>query len=223
MDATTTIMSSNRPPKKPPPPNPQRSGKPVPKGKGRAKAPMPEIDNQAKEVWQGVTFSEDEVPAYKGKRKRKQQLAEEAAEEWSRETADDRAKKEVWATTRQVDPSAEEINRFLLYHDDMNMDIDAEVNNQSIQMSGAQAPSNSCACPTMKGILRVPCQRCRSGAEAPLPLGAPASPAPLVVGMETPSRPGHHPADIVNPLPMRKISSSERRSSVCMTTGTKIK
>jgi hypothetical protein len=103
---------------------------------------MPEIDNQAEEVWQGVTFSEDEVPAYEGKRKQKQQLAEEAAEEWSRETADDRAKKEVWATARQVDPSMEEINRFLSYRDDMNMDIDAEVNSQSVETSEASRPTS---------------------------------------------------------------------------------
>jgi hypothetical protein len=60
MDMMTTIMSLNRPPKKPPPPDLQRSGKPAPKGKGRVKAPTPEIENQAEEVRQGVTFSEDE-------------------------------------------------------------------------------------------------------------------------------------------------------------------
>jgi hypothetical protein len=99
MDLMTTIMSSNRPPKKPPPPDPQRSGKPAPKGKGRAKAPTPEVDNQADQTWQGVTFSEDKVPAFKGKKRQKQQLAEEAEEEMNWETADDRAKQEVWATT----------------------------------------------------------------------------------------------------------------------------
>jgi hypothetical protein len=141
MDVMTTIMSSNRPPKKPPP-DPQRSGKPAPKGKGRAKAPMPKIDNQAKEVWQGVTFSEDEAPVYEGKKKRKQQLAKEAAEEWSRETADDRAKREVWATARRADPSAEEINCFLSYRDNMNIDIDAEVNSQSVETSKASRPTS---------------------------------------------------------------------------------
>jgi hypothetical protein len=63
-----TTMASNRPPKKPPPPDPQRSGKPVPKGKGRAKAPMPEVvpevDNQANQTWQGVTFSDNETPVF---------------------------------------------------------------------------------------------------------------------------------------------------------------
>jgi hypothetical protein len=103
---------------------------------------MPEIDNQAEEVWQGMTFSEDEVPAYEGKKKRKQRLAEEAAEEWSRETADDHAKKEVWATARWADPSAEELNRFLSYRDDMNMDIDTEVNSQSVEMSEASRPTS---------------------------------------------------------------------------------
>jgi hypothetical protein len=137
----TTIMSSNRPPKKPPPPDPQRSGKPVPKGKGMAKAPMHEVDNQADQTWQGVTFSEDKAPAYKGKKKRKRQLAEEAEEEMSRETMDDRAKKEVWATTRRVDPSMEELNRFLSYRNDVNMDIDAEVNSQSVEMSKASRPT----------------------------------------------------------------------------------
>jgi hypothetical protein len=103
---------------------------------------MPEIDNQAEEVWQRMTSSEDKVPAYEGKRKRKQQLAEEAAEEWSRETADDCTKKEVWATTHQADPSAEEINRFLSYRNDMNMDIDAEVNSQSVETSEASWPTS---------------------------------------------------------------------------------
>jgi hypothetical protein len=224
----TTIMSSNRPPKKPPPPDPQRSGKPVPKGKGRAKAPTPEIENQAEEVWQGVTFSEDEAPAYEGKKKRKQRLAEEAAEEYSRETADDHAKKEVWATASRADPSTEELNRFLSYRDDMNMvrrtaKASRRPRPVSQPRSGAQAPSNSCTRPTTKGILWAPRQRCRSGAEAPLHLGAPASPAPPVMGAETPLRPGHHPADTVNPPPMRKIGSSERRSSVCATTGAKTK
>jgi hypothetical protein len=72
MDVMTTIMSSNRPPKKPPPPNPQRSGKPVLKGKGRVKAPMPKVNDQANQTWQGMTFSEDEAPAFEGKKKRKQ-------------------------------------------------------------------------------------------------------------------------------------------------------
>jgi hypothetical protein len=33
---------------------------------------MPKIDNQAEEVWQGMTFSEDETPVYEGKKKQKQ-------------------------------------------------------------------------------------------------------------------------------------------------------
>jgi hypothetical protein len=138
----TTIMSSNRPPKKPPPPDPQRLGKPAPKGKGRAKAPTPEIKNQAKEVWQGVTFSEDEAPAYEGKKKQKQRLAEEAEEEYSRETADNRAKKEVWATARWADPSTEELNRFLSYRNNININIDVEANSQSVETSEASQPTS---------------------------------------------------------------------------------
>jgi hypothetical protein len=103
---------------------------------------MPEIDNQAEQAWQGVTFSEDEALAYKGKRKRKQQLAEEAEEEMSKETMDDHTKKEVWATARQADPSMEEINCFLSYRDDMNIDIDAEVNSQSVKTSEASRPTS---------------------------------------------------------------------------------
>jgi hypothetical protein len=80
----TTIMVSNRPPKKPPPPDPQRSGKPAPKGKGRAKAPMPEVapevDDQGDQTWQGVTFSEDKAPVFEGKKKQKQRLENEAEE-----------------------------------------------------------------------------------------------------------------------------------------------
>jgi hypothetical protein len=61
---------------------------------------MPKVNDQADQTWQGMIFSEDEVPAYEGKKKRKQRLAEDAEEEMSRETADDHAKKEVWATAR---------------------------------------------------------------------------------------------------------------------------
>jgi hypothetical protein len=86
MDVMTTIMVSNRPPKKPLPPDPQRSGKPVPKGKGRAKAPMPEVDDQADQMWQGVSFSEDEAPAFKGKKKRKQRLENKTEEVMAWET-----------------------------------------------------------------------------------------------------------------------------------------
>jgi hypothetical protein len=141
MDMMTTIMSSNRPPKKPPPPDLQRSGKPAPKGKGRAKAPMPEVDDQADQTWQGVTFLEDKAPAFEGKKKRKQRLAEEAEEEMSRETTDNHAKQEVWVTAHRADPSKEELNRFLLYCDDMNMDLDTEVNSQSIVTSEASQPT----------------------------------------------------------------------------------
>jgi hypothetical protein len=116
---------------------------------------MPEIENQAEEVWQGVTFSEDEAPAYEGKKKRKQRLAEEAAEEYSRETVDDHAKKEVWATARRVDPSAEELNRFLLYCDDMNMDIDTEANSQSVETSEASRPTSLWSA-SSKQFLRLP-------------------------------------------------------------------
>jgi hypothetical protein len=137
----TTTMSSNRPLKKPPPPDLQRLGKPVPKGKGRAKAPMPEVDDQANQTWQGMTFSEDEAPAFEGKKKRKQWLAEEAEEEMSRETADNRTKKEVWATTRRADPSMEELNRFLSYRGDVNMDLNAEMNSQSVETSEASLPT----------------------------------------------------------------------------------
>jgi hypothetical protein len=138
----TTIMASNRPPKKPLPRDLQRSGKPALKGKGRVKAPMPEVDDQANQTWQGVTFSEDEVPAFKGKKKRKQRLAEEAEEEMSRETADDHTKQEVWATAFRADPSKEELNRFLSYHDNVNMDLNTEVNSQSVKMSEASWPTS---------------------------------------------------------------------------------
>jgi hypothetical protein len=142
MDMMTTIMLSNRLPKKPPPPDLQRSGKPALKGKGRAKAPTPEVDDHADQTWQGMTFSEDEVPAFEGKKKRKQWLAEEAEEEMSRETTDDCAKREVWATAHQADPGKEELNSFLLYCDDVNMDLDAEVSSQSIETSKASQPTS---------------------------------------------------------------------------------
>jgi hypothetical protein len=138
---TTTIMSSNRPLKKPPPPNPQRSGKPAPKGKGRVKAPMPEVDDQANQTWQGMTFSEDEAPAFKGKKRQKCWLAKKAEEEMNRETMDDCAKQEVWATAHRADPSKEELNRFLSYRNNVNMDLNTEVNSQSVKTSEASQPT----------------------------------------------------------------------------------
>jgi hypothetical protein len=137
----TSIMSSNRPPKKPPPPDLQRLGKPAPKGKGRAKAPTPEVNNQANQTWQGMTFSEDEAPAFEGKKRQKQWLAE-AEEEMNRETADNCTKQEVWATARQADPSKEELNCFLSYHNNVNMDLDTEVNSQSVETSKASRPTS---------------------------------------------------------------------------------
>jgi hypothetical protein len=126
-------MASNRPPKKPPPPDPQRSGKPVPKGKGRAKAPMPEavpeVDNQANQTWQGVTFSDDEPPAYEGKKKQKQQLEAEAEEAMAWETPP--VHKDIWGTAQQAEPSQEEVTCFLSYHNDPRMDLDVETSKAS--------------------------------------------------------------------------------------------
>jgi hypothetical protein len=139
MDVTTTIMASNRPPKKPPPPNPQRSGKPVPKGKGRAKAPMPEVDDQANQTWQGVTFSEDEAPAFEGKKKQKQRLENEAEETMAWETP--AVCKDVWGTAQQAEPIQEEVNRFLSYRNDPRMDLDIEIATLSIEMSEASQPT----------------------------------------------------------------------------------
>jgi hypothetical protein len=142
MDVTTTIMASNRPPKKPPPPDPQRLGKPVPKGKGRAKAPTPEVapkvDNQADQMWQGVTFSEDKAPAFEGKKKRKQQLENKAEEAMAWETP--AVHKDVWGTTQQVEPIQEEVNCFLSYRNDPRMDLDVEIAALSIETSEASRP-----------------------------------------------------------------------------------
>jgi hypothetical protein len=138
----TTTMASNRPPKKPPPPDLQRSGKPVPKGKGRAKAPTPEVapevDDQANQTWQGVTFSDDELPAYEGKKKRKQLLEAEAEEAMAWETP--LACKDVWGTAQQAEPSQEEINRFLSYRNDPRMDLDIEIASLSVETSEASRP-----------------------------------------------------------------------------------
>jgi hypothetical protein len=220
----TTIMSTNRPPKKPPPPDPQRSGKPAPKGKGRAKAPTPEIENQAEEVWQGVTFSEDEVPVYEGKKKRKQQLAEEAAEEYSRETAYDRAKKEVWATTRWVDPSAEELNCFLSYRDDMNMDINVEVNSQSVETSEASRPTSLWSASSEQFLCPPHNEGHSSGASSKASKRR-RSPSPFGRSREshTSSRGRGNPFEAGPPPGRYRQSSSERRSSVCATTGAKTK
>jgi hypothetical protein len=132
-------MASNRPPKKPPPPDPQRSGKPAPKGKGRAKAPTPEaapeVDDQADQTWQGVTFSDDEPPMYEGKKKRKQQLKAEAEEAMAWETPP--VCKDVWGTAQQAEPIEEEVNRFLSYRNDPRMDLDIEIASLSVKTSEA--------------------------------------------------------------------------------------
>jgi hypothetical protein len=139
MDVTTTTMASNRPPKKPPPPDPQRSGKPAPKGKGRAKAPtpevVPEVDDQTDQTWQGVTFSDDELPAYEGKKKRKQQLEAKAEEAMAWETPP--VRKDIWGTAQQAEPSQEEVNRFLSYRNNPRMDLDVEIASLSIETSEA--------------------------------------------------------------------------------------
>jgi hypothetical protein len=143
MDVTTTIMASNRPLKKPPPPNPQRSGKPVPKGKGRAKAPtpevVPEVDDQADQTWQGVTFSDNEAPAFEGKKKWKQWLENEAEEAMVWETPTIR--KDVWGTTQQGEPIQEEVNHFLSYRNDPRMDLDVEIAALSVETSEASRPT----------------------------------------------------------------------------------
>jgi hypothetical protein len=137
---TTTIMASNRPPKKPPPPDPQRLGKPAPKGKGRAKAPTPEVNDQADQMWQGVTFSEDEAPAFKGKKKRKQRLENEAEEAMAWETPT--VHKDVWGTAQQAEPIQEEVNCFLSYCNDPRMDLDIEIAALSVETSEASWPTS---------------------------------------------------------------------------------
>jgi hypothetical protein len=141
---TTTTMASNRPPKKPPPPDPQRWGKPVPKGKGRAKAPTPEaapeVGNQADQTWQGVTFSDDELPAYEGKKKRKQRLEAEAEEAMAWVTP--HVRKDVWGTAQQAEPIEEEVNRFLSYRNDPRMDLDIEIASLSVETSEASRPTS---------------------------------------------------------------------------------
>jgi hypothetical protein len=131
----TTIMASNRPPKKPLPHDLQRSGKPAPKGKGRAKAPMPKVNDQANQTWQGVTFSEDEAPAFKGKKKRKQRLENKAEEAMAWETP--AVCKDVWGTSQQAEPIQEEVNHFLSYHNDPRMDLDVEIATLSVKTSEA--------------------------------------------------------------------------------------
>jgi hypothetical protein len=97
----------------------------------------------------------------------------------SRETVDNRAKKEVWATAHRADPSMEELNHFLSYRDDVNMDVDTEVNSQSVEMSEASQPtslwsasSEQFLCPPHDkghslGTLSKVSKRCRS----PSPFG----------------------------------------------------
>jgi hypothetical protein len=139
-DMMTTIMASNRPPKKPPPPDPQRLGKPAPKGKGRAKAPTPKVDDQADQTWQGVTFSDDETPAFESKKKRKQRLEDEAEEAMAWETPTIR--KDIWGTAQQAEPIQEEVNRLLSYRNDPRMDLDVEIASLSIKMSEASRPTS---------------------------------------------------------------------------------
>jgi hypothetical protein len=133
-------MASNRPPKKPPPPDPQRLGKPALKGKGRAKTLMPEVDDQADQTWQGVTFSEDKAPVFEGKKKQKQWLENEAEEAMAWETP--AVHKDIWGTTQQAEPIQEEVNRFLSYRNDPRMDLDIEIATLSIETSEASQPTS---------------------------------------------------------------------------------
>jgi hypothetical protein len=225
MDVMTTTMASNRPPKKPPPPNLQRSGKPAPKGKGRAKAPTPEVDDQADQTWQGVTFLDDEPPAYKGKKKRKQRLEAEAEEAMAWETPP--VRKDIWGTAQQAEPSQEEVNCFLSYRNNPRMDLDVEIASLSIETSEASRPTLLWSAsseqylqppPERRGTHQVHCQKCRSGVEALRCLGIHKNPTPHTEDAGTFSRPGNHLADIADLLHRRKICSSERRSSTCTST-----
>jgi hypothetical protein len=49
--------------------------------------------------------------------------------------------KEVWRTTQQAEPSQEEVNHFLSYHNNTRMDLNAEVATLSIKTSKASQPT----------------------------------------------------------------------------------
>jgi hypothetical protein len=227
---TTTTMASNRPPKKPPPPDPQRLGKPAPKGKGRAKAPTPKVapkvDDQADQTWQGVTFSDDEPPAYEGKKKRKQRLEAEAEEAMVWETPP--VCKDIWGTTQQVEPGQEEVTRFLLYRNDPRMDLDVEIASLSVKTSEASRPTLLWSA-SSEQYLQPPREEGHSSSASSKAskrhrhLGIHKNPAPLTEDVGTFSRPGNHLADITDLLHRRKICSSERRSSACVSTDARIR
>jgi hypothetical protein len=89
----------SQPPKKPPPHNPNRSGSPKLKGKGKAKVATPEKETQADqpEASSNYDMSQDEgLPKCESKKAQKCQLANEAEEAMAWATLADR--KEVWGT-----------------------------------------------------------------------------------------------------------------------------
>jgi hypothetical protein len=142
---TTTTMLSSQPPKKPLPPNPNRLGPPKLKGKGKAKAAMPEKEIQADQPEASGnynTLQDEGPPMHKSKKAWKRWLANEAEEVMAWVTPADR--KEVWGTAQQVEPSQEEVhvNCFLSYRNDTRMDLDAEVATLSVEMSKASRPTS---------------------------------------------------------------------------------
>jgi hypothetical protein len=86
-----------------------------------------------------VTFSEDKEPVFKGKKKRKQQLENEAEEAMAWETP--AVHKDIWGTAQQAEPIQEEVNCVLSYRNNPRMDLDVEIATLSIEMSEASRPT----------------------------------------------------------------------------------
>jgi hypothetical protein len=191
---------------------------------------MPEKETQANQP-EGSgdydTLQDEGLPKCRSKKAQKCQLANEAEEAIAWATLADC--KEVWGTTQQAEPSQEEVNRFLLYHDDTRMDLDTEVATLSIKTSKASQPTSPWST-SSEQYLQPPREEGHSSStsskvlkqhQSPLPVGTPKNPAPLTKGAGTFLRPGNHLADTANLLPRRETCFSKRRSSTCTSTGAK--
>jgi hypothetical protein len=50
--------------------------------------------------------------------------------------------KDIWGTTQQAEPIQEEVNRFLLYHNNPRMDLDIKIAALSVETSEASQPTS---------------------------------------------------------------------------------
>ena len=126
----TTTMSSKRPPKKPQPPDPNRLGLPELKGKGKAKAVMPEEEELTNQSAIELSL-EEEIPANKSKAVRKCWLQDEAEYKFTWEGHNE----------QEDEPTPVELKCFIKYAEEIK-DFNAEAATISVKTSQVSRPTS---------------------------------------------------------------------------------